>query len=637
MEIKINKDQLLKELCNFWTIDNLSEFFIFRAWRSVTSDKEKSILTQHGWKKVTRIPDVFVLKKDQEDRKKRQDLRVFVTHNLINIDLEQRLHSFLPNLFENKTSLIITRKEGDENEVSQELYTDIFALYILYLIKCENIKITDGLKLLQGYLKNTIEKTVKKFYNDTQGTHALIRDKNKNEIYDYYTSIILELFSNVNSDLPLKLRIKKYEIKIFQDNPYQNYYLNPIPYLRIISNRKKLLRKLKQIEAYNFIEESVASKAYRLFWYELDKRLYSEYGIGRFKEIRIFRDFTNKSGTKTKKGIEEGLIALGYQNQIDDLLRLVETTEKYIKYNRIPHGELELITEYQDRLNELYRLVKLNENLERLIITSTDRLKEYLKLIVDSFRHYEQYVKPRKVPEISPQIKNQDEENINIIDYQEDKSNKKPEENLIQKELEEAFIKKIGKDNESIQEVIQRILQEIKSSRKTFKRLYRVKYFEAVFSIGSEGENFVQEDLARVFQVDQGTINRDKRERSQDFTRRVFRKILPMLESKEIDQTQIIEGINQNLINAIDELIEEEAERELENVFEHFLENNKLITNDLDSRIKEQIISYVNSEIQKDVPSANLYDESNQPLPLVKEYTDKVYKELYERFTTHPS
>jgi len=225
--MEITKEQLLENFISFcqYPDDNLSEFFTIREWRYATdkttaknennNDNELTSLINQGWEP---LPYMYyqnqeykaqIIKKDIPSNK----LRTFIKKN-VNRKLDKNYLSFFMNSLFEENKLHITRIS---NNNEYEIYKDLFALYLIYLIiettNKNDINLGIFSQSFYSYFKNTIEKSVIREIKDknNQRRNDLIKDKTNYktdiDIYIYFIDILQDLFFKNSIKLIIKFPI----------------------------------------------------------------------------------------------------------------------------------------------------------------------------------------------------------------------------------------------------------------------------------------------------------------------------------------------------------------------------------------------------------------------------------------------
>ena len=609
MEIK--KDQLLKELPKFWTSNKLSEFYTQRVWTTLNNeDIDKKASNQHKYIPVTGTYNVF--KQDIQNRKLAQALKDVIDNNN---NLNEKISLFLSILFQENESIEVVR---DENTSQDDVYIDLFALYIIYLIKSDCLDGYHKLDLddrpqnklpfqkssflfVRAYLKDSIEKAINdNFKRVTKQKQHYIISKNSGDVYCYFAEIIDQFF----------ITDKRYKLLVKLQTPG---LIDPSELSISDQQKKKLKETINKTKKKNYFQkESLEDRGYQILREELEQVIYAEYGICKYSELGIFV-------SASKKGIEEGLKYLNYnESEINNLLSLKEVTKEYIEKNKSKfgktdsdktkeYGPLDRITKYPERLNELFQLY-----------TATEK---DLKSIVNAFRHYEQHIQTEKPPTIPETSTNEDGEQFSLIDFyiptDDDMPTQEEKQNI--GELEE----RLGIKLENLQEIIDEAKSQDENANIGYRAIYINHFWIHINKKEDEKEDEKEIKIKRLNQTQLGNILQVKQEDGkvdQCHISRCIKRYLP----KQIVEASLLKLRNQNpdlnrnidkteAINAIklciDDYIKGQAQRDLES----FCHNQSLYNPTINPRA---ILDYLNDQIQKDRPNANIYNEST----IIQEY-----------------
>jgi hypothetical protein len=604
--MEIRKDQLLKELPKFWIPNNLSEFYTQRGWTILTENIDKeAIFNQNKHVKGTRN----VFKRDSKDKRLKNALNQVIKSFYVN----QQLPYFLSTLFSQNSSIKFVR-EGNTSQ--DDVYRDLFALYIIYLIKSNYLDTYKHLLddvpkdqeipfnryyflFLRAYLKDSIEKAVKDHFRRTYQQHHRIRN-NSDDVYYYFTEIIDQFFLEIEKRYKLLVKL---QIPEFPINPYE---------LSISSEKQEELQKTinrTRKKYYKIQEQSLEDKGYQIFKNELEQVIYAEYGICKYSELKIFV-------SAPRKGIKEGLIYLNYSDsEINNLLSLKEVTKEYVEKNKkyfgktdsstTKYGPLDLITEYPERLNQLFQLVKNNENFKGYAYDNTDKLEKDLKSIVNAFRHYEQYIQTEKPPTIPETSKDEDGKEFSLIDFYIPPDDDMPTQEEEEKQNIGELEKRLGIKSENFEDII----DEARSQDENAKIGYRAIYINHFWiHINTKEKGLTETQLGNILQVKQYHIYRCiKRYFPKQIVEASFLKLRKQNTdlNLNIDKTEAINAIKL----CIDDYIKGQVQRDLEG----FCHNKSLCNPTIKPR---EILDYLNDKIKEDLPNANIYNEST----IIQEY-----------------
>jgi len=355
---------------------------------------------------------------------------------------------------------------------------------------------------------------------------------------------------------------------------------------------------------------------------EIKDIIYEDLGVGKVSDIHIYKAANKKNDNKNDNNVSEKKIKEGIKyreesengTELENLISLWSLTGSFLEENQVSNGKLSIITQDNQKLQELFQYLKYNENQDTSFIKNVEDLKQNLERIVKGFRAYEQALCAKNNEPTIQQEQNYQGGEGNVIDLIENQSSEQetPEEHLTRIEDQEELQKELTNDPyKRLQDIVEDKINDLKYQDSRFKIGYIAKYIKYFIKqvFYYQNKKITQTNLGQIFQVQQHDISRYEKSLSKKIVKKLLNE-MPINHNQFIDETQIIDYTQ----SSIEQIIEDKAKTDLVNL----CQEQKRSLNDIKQNNPEKIINFLNNKIKEDIPEASIYDQHSNPFEFIQ-------------------